>query len=89
MRQLADQGALVVTNHDEPEAVIVPVDEYQRFLALVEQAKTKDAVALDGLRRDFDQRLASLQSPTAADRLREAVGRPARLHGKVKAGPSF
>jgi hypothetical protein len=41
------------------------------------------------LRRKFDERLAALNAPGAGDRLRAAGRRPARLHGKVKAGASF
>ena len=86
MRRLEREGPLVVTNHDEPEAVIVPVEEYQRLRALVDQVKMRDAAALDALRRRFDERLAVLRAPGAADRLRALARRPSRLHGKVKAG---
>jgi len=89
MRRLEQEGPLVVTNHDEPEAVIVPVDEYQRLLALLDQANARDAAALDTLRRKFDKRLEALRAPGAGDRLRALARRPARLHGKVKAGSSF
>jgi prevent-host-death family protein len=89
MRRLEREGPLVVTNHDEPEAVIVPVEQYQGLLALADQARARDAAALDALRQKFDKRLAALRAPGAGDRLRALARRPARLHGKVKAGSGF
>jgi hypothetical protein len=44
---------------------------------------------LDALRAKFDDRLAALRAPDAGDRLRKLARRPARLHGKVKAGTGF
>jgi len=89
MRRLEQEGPLVVTNHDEPEAVIVPVEEYQSLLAIANQARARDAAALDALRRKFDERLAALRARGAGDRLRALARRPARLHGKVRAGSGF
>jgi PHD/YefM family antitoxin component YafN of YafNO toxin-antitoxin module len=89
MRTLDEAGAVVVTNHDEPEAVILNVKEYRGLLALAEQARSQTASELDALRRRFDARLAALNAPGAGDRLRAAARRPAKLRGKVKAGGSF
>jgi len=88
MRTLRTEGTVVVTNHDEPEAVILPADEYTRLRAIVKRDEAAADAALDALRRDFDARLASLDAPDARDRLRAAVRQPARLRGKVKAGHS-
>ena len=89
MRTLDDVGAVVVTNHDEPEAVIINVDEYRGLLELAEQARSRAASELDALRRRFDERLLALKAPGTGDRLRAAARRPARLRGKVKAGAGF
>ena len=89
MRTLARDGTVVVTNHDEPEAVIIPVKEYEAFVDLVEEARSRAAGELDVLRRRFDERLAALRAPDAGDRLRAVARRPARLGGKVKAGSGF
>jgi PHD/YefM family antitoxin component YafN of YafNO toxin-antitoxin module len=86
MRTLARDGAVVVTNHDEPEAVILPVDTYEALVDLVEQTRSRAATELDALRQQFDERLAVLRAPGADDRLRALARRPARLGGKVKAG---
>ena len=47
-----------------------------------------NAETLDVLRRQFDARLASLQSADAGERLRDIMRRPAKLGGQVKAGAS-
>lgn len=44
---------------------------------------------LDLVRRRWEERLASLNTPGAGDRLRSMMDRPARLHGEVKAGQTF
>ena len=89
MRALDEEGAVLVTNHDEPEAVIINVKEYRGLLELAEQARSRATHELDALRRRFDERLASLNAPDAGDRLRAAAGRPAKLRGRGKAGSSF
>ena len=89
MRTLTEERAVVVTNHDEPEAVIISVRDYRRLLALADQARLREISELDALRRRFDERLAVLNAPGAGNRLRAAARRPAKLRGKVKAGASF
>ncbi|HUF48490.1 MAG TPA: type II toxin-antitoxin system prevent-host-death family antitoxin [Vicinamibacterales bacterium] len=88
MRTLHADGTVVVTNHDEPEAVIIPVREYTRLREIVERETAATEAAIETLRRRFDERLAALDARDAADRLRSLVRRPARLKGKVKAGHS-
>jgi prevent-host-death family protein len=89
MRTLADKGAVVVTNHGEPEAVVVSAAEYGRLVA---KARASDAAMegeLEALRRRFDERLAVLNQRDAGDRLRAAARRPVRLRGKVRAGSGY
>lgn len=86
MKSLGRIGKVVVTNHDQPEAVILSAAEYDQILRALQQAAARDTDALDTLRRRFDQRLASLQADDAGDRLRGLMDGPARLHGKVRAG---
>ena len=85
-RTLAAQGAVVVTNHDEPEAVILPVTQYERLLEMAGQTHARAASELEALRRRFDDRLAALRAPAAGDRLRSVARSRAKLRGKVKAG---
>lgn len=89
MRSLASSGQLVVTNHAEPEAVILSIAEYSKLVAASQL--TADALAdpLQALRERFDARLASLQSPDAGEKLRQLIRKPGALDGKVKAGRSY
>jgi len=86
MRALTSLGSLVITNHSEPEAVIVTAADYERLLTIAATAEAKGALALATLRLRFDERLGSLQRAEAADQLRAIVKAPAKLRGKVKAG---
>jgi prevent-host-death family protein len=83
------KGRLLVTNHDEPEAVIVSVPEYDALMHLVEQSETQTESALAGLRQNFNERLAVLQERSAAARLRSTIRGRAKLSGKVKAGGGY
>lgn len=89
MRSLASAGRLVITNHSEPEAVILSAQEYERLVSLVSNTESKTAASLDVLRHRFDQRLAVLAQPDASERLRAIRKRPAVLKGKVKAGTGY
>lgn len=89
MNTLRSKGKLLVTNHDEPEAVIIPVAEYDALMQLVEQSESQTESALAGLRQNFDERLAMLQSRSTATRLRSTIRGRAKLGGKVKAGSGY
>lgn len=89
MSALRSNGKLLVTNHDEPEAVIIPVGEYDALMQLVEQSDAQTKSALAGLTRSFDERLSVLQGRSAATRLRSSIRGRAKLGGKVKAGSGY
>jgi PHD/YefM family antitoxin component YafN of YafNO toxin-antitoxin module len=89
MRTLRKDGAVVVTNHREPEAVVLRVAEYEALVELVEQARSHVNTEIEVLRQRFDERLAALRAPDAGERYRALARRPARLGGKVKAGRTF
>jgi prevent-host-death family protein len=89
MNALRSKGRLLVTNHDEPEAVVIPVGEYDALMELVEQSESQAESALAGLRRSFDERLAVLQGQSAATRLQSTIRGRAKLGGKVKAGSGY
>jgi PHD/YefM family antitoxin component YafN of YafNO toxin-antitoxin module len=86
MRTLRERGGVLVTNHDEPEAVILPIKDYTALVDVAMQSESREALELESLRRRYDERLAALLAPDAGMRLRSAMRRPARLRGKVKAG---
>lgn len=89
MRTVREEGVVVVTNHDEPEAYIVDVEHYAALQEAARRLAAHEQTALEDLRRRFDDRLAALGADDSADRLRSAIRKPARLGGKVKAGKTF
>lgn len=88
MRTIGRAGKVVVTNHSEPEAVILSAEEYGAIMRALNDAGAQHESALDMLRHRFDERLASLQAEDASDRLRALMREPTTLGGKVKAGES-
>lgn len=89
MNTVRGKGSLLVTNHNEPEAVIIPVAEYDALMQLVKQSEARMELALQDLRQSFDRRLSVLQGRSAATRLRSTMKGRAKLGGKVKAGASY
>jgi prevent-host-death family protein len=89
MNALRSKGKLLVTNHDEPEAVIIPVAEYDALMQIVEQSEAQALAALASLRRSFDERLSVLQGQSAAARLQSTIRGRAKLGGKVKEGSGY
>ncbi|MGH8208012.1 MAG: type II toxin-antitoxin system prevent-host-death family antitoxin [Steroidobacteraceae bacterium] len=89
MNALRSKGRLLVTNHDEPEAVIIPVAEYDALMQLVEQSEAQTESALAGLRRGFDERLSVLQGRSAATRLQSTRRGRAKLAGQETAGSGY
>ncbi len=86
MKSVGRIGKVVVTNHNQPEAVILSTAEYDLILQALQAAAARDGDALEHLRQRFDQRLASLQADDAGERLRALMREPARLGGKARAG---
>lgn len=89
MNALRNNGRILVTNHNEPEAVIIAVAEYDALLRLVEQSEAQTELALTNLRQSFDERLSVLQSQSAATSLQSTIRAGAKLDGKVKAGSGY
>ena len=89
MNALRSKGKLLVTNHDEPEAVIISVAEYDALMQIVERSEAQTESLLAGLRRSFDERLSVLQDRSSAGRLQSAIRGRAKLAGKVKAGSGY
>jgi PHD/YefM family antitoxin component YafN of YafNO toxin-antitoxin module len=89
MKAVAPSGKVVVTNHDEPEAVILAAEEYLRIMAIVGRVEEEADVALEALRKRFDERLARLQAPEAGDLFRAAMSAPTLGDETLKAGFGF
>ena len=88
MKALGGEGRVLVTNHGEPEAVILSIQAYQTLTGATPVVGCAEVPALEALRRSFDERLAALRAPDAGDRLRALSNEPTRLNGMVKAGSS-
>ena len=86
MKAVGRQGRVVVTNHNQPEAVILSADDYAAILRALAEANAGADQVLDTLRQRFDRRLESLRAADAGERLRAVMRQPAKLRGKVKAG---
>ncbi len=85
MKAVARDGKLVVTHHNEPDAVILSITEYDAIVLALREAAAPGEVILDTLRQHFDERLAALQADDADGRLRTLLRQPAKLGGEVKA----
>ena len=86
-KALGAEGKLLITNHNEPQAVILTTAEYGRLLSAGTARSASDPIA--ELRRRFDERLSSLDKDDAGDRLRGLMASPGKLAGKVKAGSTY
>jgi len=89
MRSLSGEGRLVVTNHNEPEAVILSTREYERLVKAARSAANAANDPLQALRDRFDARLAALEAPDAGNRMRDLMSQPGSLGGRVKAGETY
>lgn len=66
-------GAVVITRHDAPKAVLLAVDEFDALVAA-------GARTLDTLSAEFDELLARMQTSTARQGMTDAFNAtPARL----------
>ncbi|KLD74844.1 type II toxin-antitoxin system prevent-host-death family antitoxin [Xanthomonas hyacinthi] len=88
MRKVRANGAIVVTNHHHPEAVVVDAEQYRRLVAEASAASTAIArtQSLKALQAKFDAHLASLKD---ASSLAQALSRPARRGKKIALGKSL
>jgi len=84
MRLARDQGAVVVTHHNEPEAVIVPIAAYTHLVEAAQQKEAAEAAAMERLRKRFDEKLAPLQHPGVAEHMAAIARQRLRPRGQVK-----
>jgi PHD/YefM family antitoxin component YafN of YafNO toxin-antitoxin module len=89
MRSVDSAGQVLMTNHDQPQAVILSLQAYRLLTEQAAQAQRDSQAQLDRLTRAFDAELAVLQQPGAGDLLRAAFDAPLQLKGKVIAGRSY
>ncbi|MBB4132616.1 type II toxin-antitoxin system prevent-host-death family antitoxin [Xanthomonas sp. 3075] len=88
MRKVRSHGAVVITNHNHPEAVVVDAEEYRRLVSEASAAATAStrAQSLQALQVKFDAHLAAV---TTGAGLATVIGKPARRGRKVALGPSL
>ncbi|AJQ87436.1 type II toxin-antitoxin system prevent-host-death family antitoxin [Xanthomonas oryzae pv. oryzicola] len=88
MRKVRSHGAVVITNHNHPEAVVVDAEEYRRLVnqASAAAAAPSRAQSLQALQAKFDAQLAAA---TQGAGLAKAIATPARRGRKVTLGPSL
>jgi prevent-host-death family protein len=86
MREVSHRGVLVVTHHNQPEAVVLSIDSYQALERMAQREKVREALQLAELSARFDQRLASLNAPQAHQTLNAFMDEPIVLGGQLRAG---
>jgi len=88
MRKVAKLGAVVVTNHNHPQAVVVSAEEYQRLVSQAAGASeaAQRSQSLKQLQVEFDAHLAVLNDGHS---LAKALNRPARRGIKLVPGKSL
>ena len=69
-------GAVVITKHDLPKAVVLSVENFNALTRAT-------ATSLDALNREFDALLAKLQTPKARSGMKTAFAASARRLGKA------
>ena len=81
--------AMTVTNHREPEVVLMTVDQYQALVAMAAAGGSYDEGVLDALRQDFDKRLNLLRSADVAERAHQIMDEPIRTKGRYRVEDSY
>ena len=89
LREVRETGSVAITNHSSVEVVLMNAQAYRELAASAAALKDREAAVLDQLSAQFDKRLASLQSPGAADKAAAVFQRKGRLSRRPKAGSSF
>jgi antitoxin Phd len=69
-------GAVVITKHDAPKAILLSVDEFNALTRTTEST-------LDSLSADFDAMLARMQTPRARSGMRAAFGASPKALGRA------
>jgi prevent-host-death family protein len=69
-------GAVVITKHDAPKAILLSMDEFNALTRTTEST-------LDSLSADFDAMLARMQTPRARSGMRAAFGASPKALGRA------
>jgi len=89
MAAVRREGHLLITNHNIPEAVILPPEQYDKLVSAANENPSEQDPRLQALRLQFRQRMQGLMAPGANERLGTLMSRHPKLDGKVIAGASY
>jgi len=86
MADVRRQGHMVITNHNLPEAVILPPEEYERLVNISRTALDQREQEIEALKLKFRERMQRLQEPGANEKLANLMSSYPKLDGRVLAG---
>lgn len=88
VRNVRAKKAVLITNRNHPEVVVLDVDAYEKLLGAAQKgaSETTRESVLTRLQWQFDGYLASLNE---SDRLSTLLRAPAPVGKKIKLGPSL
>lgn len=89
VRQVKAQGRVAITNHKEPELVVMSAEEYGRLMASLAEAAVHRERILASLAARFDESLAKLQAPDAHERIDRFFAMSSEVETGVIAGETF
>lgn len=89
VREVRQAGSVAITNHSQVEMVLVDAATYQQLTAGAAALQEREQSVLDRLAAQFDQRLAVLQQPDAAQKVAAVFASKGRLARRPKAGATF
>ena len=85
-REVREMGRIAVTTHKRIEMVIMSAGEYSDLMRKVTEVESRQQGVLDQLEARFDERLARLQAPDAAEKVNNLFAAKGRAKTKPKAG---
>jgi len=89
MAAVRREGHLLITNHNVPEAVILPPEQYDKLVHAAQKGWSEPDPHLETLRLRFRERMQGLREAGANERLSEVMSLPLKLNGTVIAGESY
>jgi len=89
MADVRRQGHMVITNHNLPEAVILPPEEYERLTNISRAVLEQREQQIEALKMKFRERMKCLQEPGANEKLANLMSSYPKLDGRVLAGESY
>jgi len=89
VRQVRLSGSVAITNHATVEMVLLDAATYQQLTEDMQALKAREQSALDELTERFNTRLATLQQPGAAPKVKALFAAKGKLARRPKAGAAY